>query len=92
MRRVDLEMIEHRDCVAHDMLKAVDVARHRHVGRRIAARGIGDAAVALAEFTQLRFPTAVIATEFMHEQDRRPLPHLLVMQPYFVGRDGERHG
>ena len=42
----------------------------RHVGRRIAARAEGDGAVALAKMAQLRFPAAVIAGEFMHEDER----------------------
>src|SRR5450755_3728119 len=92
VRSVDLEMIEHGDGVAHHVQVAVGVARGRHVGRRITAKGISDAAVALAEFAQLRLPAAVIAGEFVHEQNRRALPYFFVIEPHVVGCGGVRHG
>ena len=92
MRTFYFEMIEHGDGVAHHVLVAVGVARRRHVGRRIAARGIGDAAVALAEFAELRLPAAMVAGEFVHEQDRRALPRFFVMEPHIVGCERVRHG
>src|ERR1700690_2477967 len=85
-------MIEHRDGIAHHMAIAVGVGRWWRVGRRIAARGIGDATVTLAEFAQLRLPAAMVAGEFMHEQDRRPLPHLFVKEPHIVVCERVRHG
>ena len=43
---IDAEMIEHRKRIGVEMLVAVDFGRWRNVGGRVAARGIGDAAVA----------------------------------------------
>ena len=67
MRSVDFKMIEQGDGVTHHVLVAVGRRIARHVGRRIAARRVGDAAVALAEFAHLRLPAAVVGREFMHE-------------------------
>jgi hypothetical protein len=91
MRLVDLEMIEHGDAIAHHMLVGVGIAVGRRVRRRIATRGIGDAAIALAEFAHLLLPAAVIAGEFMHEQNRRALTDLFVIETDFVGCDCVRH-
>jgi hypothetical protein len=71
MRLFDLEMIKDRDRVAHDMLETVGGRICRYVGRLVAARRVGDAAVAFAKFTQLRLPAAVIARKFMHKQNNR---------------------
>lgn len=85
MRLFDLEMIKDRDRVAHDMLVTVGGRIGRHVGRLVAARRVGDAAVALAKFAQLRLPAAVISRKFMHEQDRRTPTHLFIIEPNLVG-------
>jgi len=85
MRLFDLEMIKDRDCVAHDMLVTVGGRIGRHVGRLVAACRVGDAAVALAKFAQLRLPAAVIARKFMHEQNRRAPTHLFEIELHFVG-------
>src|SRR5665213_219777 len=91
MRLRDLEMIEHRDAIAHHVLVAVSIGRCRNVGRGIAARRIGDGAVALAEFAQLRLPAAVVGCKLMHEQNGRTLPHFFVIELHVVGCDGVRH-
>ena len=91
MRGIDLEVIEHRHRVAHDVVVAVDIRVCRHIGRRVAARRIGDAAVALAELAHLRLPAAVVGGEFVHEQNGRALPDLLVIKPHFIGGDRVWH-
>src|SRR5580765_2340031 len=52
----------------------------RHVGRRVAARVVGDAAVAPREVTHLGLPTAVVAAELVNEHDRHASAGLLVVK------------
>ena len=52
----------------------------RHVRRRPAPRGVGDAAVAAREVADLRFPAQVMAAELVEEQDRIALARLLVIE------------
>src|SRR3972149_1555055 len=60
----------------------------RDVGRRPAARGIGDAAVAAREIPDLRFPAQIVAAELVYEQDRIARSGLLMIEPYtLAGRD-----
>jgi hypothetical protein len=62
-----------------------------HVGWRIAARGVGDAAVAAREVSDLRFPAAMVAGELMHEQQPLAGPGALhVQRDAIVGLD-QRH-
>src|SRR6185295_1886812 len=77
---VDPERIEHgTDIVARARLR-ISLEVLRHVGRRIAARVVGDAAVASREVTQLGLPAAVVAAELMNEHDRRAGAGLLVVK------------
>src|SRR6185312_552891 len=48
--------------------------------------------VALAELAQLRLPAAMVGGELVHEQDRRTLPDLLVIELHLVGRRRVGHG
>ena len=84
MRAVDLQMIEHRNRVSHDVHVAVSRRIARHVGRFVSARRVGDAAIALAELAQLRFPAAMVAGELVHEQNRHALADLFVIELHFV--------
>ncbi len=74
------QRIEHAaDVVARARLRvALDILGH--VGGRIAARVVGDAAVAAREVAQLRLPAAVVAGELVHEHDRRAAAGLLVVE------------
>jgi hypothetical protein len=81
VRLVDIEPVEHGQHAGALMLEAVIFGARRHVRRRIAARVVGDAAIAPRKIAQLRFPAAVLAHELVHEQDRRSLAGLLVVQP-----------
>jgi hypothetical protein len=84
-------MIEHRERVGVEMLVGVDLGRGRHVGGRIAARRIGDAAVAAREVTHLRLPIGVVGREFMQEDDRRSHARLFEMQADIILGDGMGH-
>src|SRR5215475_503894 len=84
-------MIEYGNGVAHDMLVTVDVRISRYIGWFVAARGIGDAAIAFAEFSELRLPTAMVAGELMHEQYRRAVANFFVVELNFVWCDRVRH-
>src|SRR6185503_11067272 len=66
--------------VARDVL-AVLRAVARHVGGRIAALAVGDAAVGACEEPHLRLPGAVVAGIFMHKDDGRAAARFLVIQP-----------
>jgi hypothetical protein len=91
MRALDSKMVECGDAIAHHMQIGIGLRIGRHVGRRIAARGISDAAMALAEFAHLRLPAAMVGSEFVHEQDRRARSGFLVIQLHVVGRRCVRH-
>src|SRR5215471_6393647 len=80
VRAVDLQVIEHGDRVSHDVHVGVSRWVARHVGRSVAARRVGDAAIAPAELAQLRFPAAMVAGELVYEQNRRALTDLLVIE------------
>ena len=92
VRLVDLQGIEHgADVVAGARLRiALDLGGH--VGGRIAARIVGDGAVAPAEMAKLRLPGADVAGEFVHEYDRNPGADLLVEQLHAVVGGEMGHG
>ena len=70
VRLIDAERIHHGDhIVAGDLLR-VTAGIGRHVGRRIAALAVADAAMLPAKVAHLRLPAAVIAGIFMDEHDR----------------------
>ncbi len=84
MRLVDLERVEHgADVVPGAVLR---IARRvlRHVRGRIAARVVGDAAIAPPEIAHLAFVAAIVVGEFVDEDDRRPRPGLLVIEAHAV--------
>ena len=56
----------------------------RHVRRRVAARVVGDAAIAPAEEADLRLPAVQIIGELVHEHDRRAFSGFFVVQAYAV--------
>ena len=87
MRLVDPEMIHHRQDVVGGAVLAVALGLLRYIGRRIAPRAVGDAAIALAEMAHLHFPRAVVGREFVDEHDGRPRAGLLEIERYaIVGR------
>ncbi len=91
MRFCDSEMIEHRERIRIEMPVGVNVGRRRHVGGRIAARRIRDAAVAAREVTHLRLPIGVVGREFMQEDDRRSQARLFEMQTDMILGHGIGH-
>ena len=84
MRLRNFQMIEHRDRVGVEVLVSVAIRRRRHIGGRIAARGVGDAAVAAREVTHLRLPIGVVGRELMQEEDRRARACFLEIQADIV--------
>jgi hypothetical protein len=91
MRLLDFEVIEDCERVVVEMPEAVDFGRSRHVGGRIAARGIGDAAMAAREIAHLRLPVGVVGRELVEEDDRRSAARLLEIESDIVARDGVGH-
>src|SRR5258707_11901615 len=87
----DLQMIEHRERISIEMLVSVDLGGSRHIRRRVAARGIADAAVAAREVTHLRLPIGVVGGEFVQEDDGCSAPRLLEIEPDIVARYGVGH-
>src|ERR1700687_794053 len=73
------------------MFVGVDVGRRRRIRRRIAARGIGNAAVSAREVTHLRLPIGVVGREFVQENDRRSLAYFLEIETDIVAGDGIGH-
>ena len=92
MGALDAEMVEDGDGVCHRVVLAVSVRVLRHVGRRIAAGVIGDAAVAPREMAELRLPAHVVAREFVDEEHRMARPGLFVIEPGSVRRRRIGHG
>ena len=91
MRFRDLEMIEHGERVGVEMLVGVDLGRWRHVGGRVAARGIGDAAVAAREVAHLRLPIGVVGRELVQEDDRRSAARFFEIEADIIFGDGMGH-
>ena len=73
-------MIKHCDNVIGGAILGIGKDRLRDVGRQIAARVECNDAVTPAEMPDLRFPTAIVAREFIDEDDRRAGPGLLTVQ------------
>src|SRR5664279_1765813 len=92
MRLPDSKMIKHRQNVVSGAVLAIGRRILRYVRWRIAARGIGDGPVAPAKMQKLLFPAAMIAGEFMDEDDRRAASGFLVVQPYAVISGRKSHG
>ena len=85
VRFSDFQMAhDRRNVVGGDRLRILRY-RFRHVGRRIAARIEGDAAIAPAEVTDLRFPGMQIVGEFVHEDNRRAATGFFVIELDSVG-------
>jgi hypothetical protein len=91
MRLVDVQCVHQRDHVVAGDILTVFGAIGRHVGWRITALRISDAPVRAREEAHLRLPGAPIAGIFVHEDDRRPLPGLLEIQPNPIPRADVRH-
>ena len=91
MRLRDAEMPEHRDRILHREILAIELRVGGDVGRRIAARRIGDAAVFAGEEPHLVLPFPVVGAEFMDEQDGQAGAGLLVPDARAFGR-GVGHG
>src|ERR1700748_1278389 len=90
MRALDAEMVEHGECVVAEMLVGECIGG-RHFGWRIAARGIGDAAVGPREIPHLRLPTAIIGRELVNEQDRGTASRLFKVKTRGIPRSDVRH-
>src|SRR5450755_2599798 len=91
MRFGDLQMVEHGQRIGVEMPVGVNVCRRRDVGGRVAARGIGDAAMAAREIPHLRLPVGVVGGKFMQEDDGSPAPGFLEMEADVVACDGMGH-
>ena len=74
------QRIEHPPDVVAGARLRVFLASVGHVGRRIAARVEGDAAIAPREEPQLGLVAAVVAGKFVHEDDRVAGAGLLVIK------------
>src|SRR5438034_5815062 len=92
MRAVELQMIQHRDDVVARV--GLGIARRilRHVGGRKAARIEGDATEVAREKAHLRLPAAIVAGEFMDEQQRHAAARCLVIELDAVLGGGVGHG
>ncbi len=91
MSTVYTEMIEHRENVIGGAILGIGGNRLRHIGGGIAAGVEGNDAVTPAEMPDLRLPAAIVAREFMDEDDRRPGPGLLAVQLHSVVGDSVWH-
>jgi hypothetical protein len=88
---VDPEPVEHGNGIGGGQRLRIGVDARGHIRRRIAARGIGDAAMAAAEIANLRFPARVVAAEFMDEEDRRACTGLFHIELHAVAGGDHRH-
>src|SRR4051812_10615729 len=80
VRARDLQAVEHAADVVAGPLLRVAVGVLGNVGGRIATSVVCNAAVQAREVPHLRLPAAVIAAEFVHENDGRAGTGFLVMQ------------
>src|SRR2546422_7180789 len=91
MRSCNLQMVEYCERIGIKVFVGVDVCRRRHIRGRIAARGIGNAAVSAREVAHLRLPIGMVGREFVQEDDGCSLAYFLEIEPDIVGRDGVGH-
>jgi len=91
MRLVDAERVHQRDHVVAETVLAVAVGIFRNIRRQIAALAEGDAAMGAREMPHLRLPRTVVAGIFVHEDDRRTLAGLLMIQPHAIRCGDARH-
>src|SRR5438094_7735781 len=77
--------------VGIEMLEGIDGGVRRHVRWRIAARRIGDAAMAAREVAHLRLPVGVVGRELVQEDDRRPASRLFIVKANAILGDGIGH-
>ena len=80
----DLQCVQHREDVVSRALLRVALHALGHVRGRVAARVVGDAAVAARKVGELRIPAAQVPGELVHEHDRRASARLLVVQFHAV--------
>ena len=80
MRLADAERIHQRDDVAPRDILTVARRIGGDVGRRIAALAVGDATMRPGEAAHLRLPGAVVAGEFMHEDNGRARAGFFVIE------------
>ena len=80
MRFLDAERIHDARSRRRARCLGRSVPGRRNIGRRIAALAIGDAAMRAREAAHLRLPGAVVAGEFMHENDGRAGAGLFVIE------------
>src|SRR5712664_4193007 len=92
MRLLDTKTIKHHQDIVGGTVLAVGRRILRHVRWRIAARGIGDGPVAPAKMLKLLFPAAMVASEFMDEDDRRSASSFLIVEAYAVISGRKSHG
>jgi hypothetical protein len=83
-------MIEHGERVGVEVSVGVDFAI-RHVRRRVAARRVGDAAVAAREVSHLRLPIGVVGREFVQKKYRRSLARFFEIDADVVPGRGVGH-
>src|SRR6185369_14312879 len=91
MRLLNFQVVEHSERIAVKMLVGVGLGGRRHIRGRVAARGIGNAAVPAREITHLRFPIGVVGREFVQEDNGCSLACLLEIKADIVGRYGVGH-
>src|SRR6266511_3009249 len=69
MSFVDFQRVEHGTNVVARTILRITLSIRRHVRGRITPRVVGDAPIAAGKIANLRFPRAIVAGEFMHEDD-----------------------
>jgi hypothetical protein len=92
VRSLEAKTIEDReDIVARPILRVAGRLRG-NVGRRVAARVIGDASVAPGEVTHLRFIAAAVAGELMHKDHRLARARVLIVEFHAIVSGNVGHG
>jgi len=84
VRLIDGKVVEHIHGIVDRPPLRVAVYAIRHIGGGISARIVRDAAVAAPKIAHLKLPRAVIAGEFMNEQDRPPSAAVFVIELHAV--------
>src|SRR5581483_3592649 len=92
MGLLDFEVVENADRVVDGATLRIFVDRVRNVGGGISSRIISDAAVAAGEIAHLQLPGAIVAGEFMNEQDRPAGAAVFIIKLHLVVRGQIGHG
>ena len=91
MSPLDLQCIENGDDIGSRKILTIGLRIFGHIRRRIAARRERDASMHARQMSYLGFPCPVVASKFVHEDNRNARACFFDMESYPVFREDHCH-